>query len=416
MECYVQRKAIRPDFRSLVIWCEASQELHRRADSYRDHLECSKGCNKKSIEKAENLTSGFGSEADLIVPFSRNLPLNDGLRFEIENSSDVKVREFDIPLNVYRAVLEVEVVISLDGEVVGAVWPFTVVYTGGINPLFWRTISGICSFDLPSYDIEISPFLGNLLDGKMHELSFSVTNALNVCYVDANLHLWLDSKSGKTEGKLLQHHVVPLDVSSVFDFKGLNGTFVTNTTRFVSSTGWVKSTYGTFATKYVQDLRYSNTMVMAKDGNLQIVNQTIRFDDSVYAKLPASNVESKKSLKRFRLSLYTDNVYGGNGTQLMVTNVTLGFNEKMFKDADAKLPTSLLRNLQEGNGVIVVKYNVVISGVGSTQQSYDYNGDKFCYSRNISSSNYIIVDDEVRKTCNERSKTLVGYGLTRWWP
>lgn len=30
-----------------------------------------------------------------------------------------------------------EVIISLDGNVVGAVWPFTVVYTGGINPIFW---------------------------------------------------------------------------------------------------------------------------------------------------------------------------------------------------------------------------------------------------------------------------------------
>ncbi|KAK8706269.1 hypothetical protein V6N13_049842 [Hibiscus sabdariffa] len=406
---------------------------------------------EKVVEKSEDLSSGFGYEADLIIPFSRDLPLNDGLWFEIENSTDVKVIEFEIPRNVYRAVLEVyvsfhendefwygnlpneyiaannltgfagngpfrEVLVSLDGEVVGAVWPFTVVYTGGINPLFWRPVSGIGSFDLPTYDIEISPFLGNLLDGKKHELSFAVTNALNVWYVDANLHLWLDDKSAKTEGKLLQHDVVPLAVSSVLDFKGLNGTFVTNTTRFVSSTGWVTSTYGTVTTESIQDLRYSNFMVMDKDGDLQIVNQIIHFDASVYANLPASNVESKISHKRFHLYLYTDDVDQGNGTLLMVTNVTLGFNEKMFKDADAKSPSSLLRNLQKGNGVIVVKDNLVVSGVGSTQQSYDFNGDKFCYSRNISSSNYTIVHDEVRNTCSERARSRFGYGLTRRWP
>ncbi|PPD72178.1 hypothetical protein GOBAR_DD30928 [Gossypium barbadense] len=403
---------------------------------------------KKDITR--NLGSGFGSKADLIIPFSLDLPLNDGLWYEIENSTDVKVKEFEIPQNVYRAVLEVyvsfhendefwygnlpneyiaannltgfagngpfrEVVVSLDDEVVGAIWPFTVVYTGGINPLLWRPISGIGSFDLPTYDIEISPFLGSLLDGKKHKLSFGVTNALNVWYIDANLHLWLDSNSAKTEGKLLQHKVAPLAVSSVLDFKGLNGTFVTNTSRFVSSTGWVKSTYGTVTTESIQDLRYSNSMLMGRDGNLQIVNQTIHFEDSVYAKLSASNVESKKSLKRFHLYLYTDDVDQGNGTLSMVVNVTLGFNEKKFKDADASSPSSSLRNLQKGKGVIVIKDNLVVSGVGSTQQSYNYDSSKFCYSRNISSSNYTILHDEVRNTCNKRAKSHFGYGLSRRW-
>ena len=178
--------------------------------------------------------------------------------------------------------------------------------------------------------------------------------------IDANLHLWLDSKSAKTEGKLLQHDIVPLSVSSVSSLKGLNGTFVTNTTRFKSSTGWVKSTYGTVTTKSIQDLSYSNSRVMRKDGNMQIVNQTVDFDDSVYAKTPALDVKSKKSLKRFLLYLYSDYLDQGNGTSLSVANVTLGFNEKKFKDTDARSPSSSLRNLQKGEGVIVVKENPVV--------------------------------------------------------
>ncbi|WRX29358.1 Peptide-N4-(N-acetyl-beta-glucosaminyl)asparagine amidase A - like 3 [Theobroma cacao] len=287
---------------------------------------------------------------------------------------------------------------------------------GGINPLLWRPISGVGSFDLPTYDIEITPFLGNLLDEKTHKLGFSVTNALNVWYIDANLHLWLDSKSTKTEGKLLQHDIVPLGVSSVSDFKGLNGTFITNTTRFISSTGWVKSSYGTVTTKSIQDLSYSNSMVMAKDGDLQIVHQMIHFNDSIYAKMPDSDAKSKKSLKRFLLYLYSDYLDQGNGTSMSVANVTLGFNEKKYIDADARLPSSSLRNLQNGQGVMVVKDNLVVSGVGSTQQTYNYDSSKFCYSRNISSSNYTILYDEVGKTCNNRAKFHFGFALSRWWP
>ncbi|KAL4340940.1 hypothetical protein GQ457_08G006640 [Hibiscus cannabinus] len=401
-------------------------------------------------EKRRDLGSEIGPKADLIIPFSRDLPLNDGLWYEIQNASDVKVKEFEIPRNVYRAVLEVyvsfhendefwygnlpneyiaannltgyagngpfrEVVVGLDGDVLGAVWPFTVVFTGGINPLLWRPISAIGSFDLPTYDIEITPFLGNLLDGKPHNLSFSVTNALNVWYIDANLHLWLDSKSTKTEGKLLQYDIVPLGVSSVLDFRGLNGTFVTNTTRFISSTGWVTSSYGTVTTKATQDLSYGNTMVM--NGNLQTINQITHFNDSVNVNIPALHAISKKSLKRFLFYMSSDEIDQGNGTSLSVANFTLGFNEKKFDDAGAGSPSSSLENLQKGKGVMVIKDNLVVSGVASTQQSYNYHGGKFCYSRNVSSSNYTILYDEVGNTCkcNKRSKSF-GYGLSRWWP
>ncbi|KAG4122999.1 hypothetical protein ERO13_D11G305512v2 [Gossypium hirsutum] len=355
-----------------------------------------------TVEKV-NLASGIGSKADLIIPFSKDLPLNDGLWYKIENSTDIKVKEFEIPQNVYQAVLEVyvsfhendefwygnppseyiiannlttlpgngpfrEVLVTLDGELVGAIWPFTVVYT----------------------------------DGKSHKLSFSVTNALNVWYIDANLHPWLDCKSSKTKGKLLHHSIAPLSVSSVIDVEGLNGTFVTKATRSISSTGWIKSSYGTITTKSTQDLSYRNSMVMAKDGNLHIVNQKIHFDDRVHSKMPGFNLKPKKSLKRFVFNIYSDYINQGNGTSLTVANVTLGFNEKKFKDK--------VRNWQKGNGFMVVKDNLVVNGVGNTQQIYKYDGFKSCYYRNVSSSNHTILYDEIGYTCSRRAKHHLDYG------
>ncbi|KAK8589040.1 hypothetical protein V6N13_087918 [Hibiscus sabdariffa] len=388
---------------------------------------------KQKLFKGKKRDSGseIGSKADLIIPFSRDLPLKDGLWFEIQNATDVKGKEFEIPHNVYKAVLEVyvsfhekdefwygnppseyivannltdspgngpfrEVLVSLDGELVGAIWPFTVVYTGGINPLLWRPISAIGSFDLPTYDIEITPFLGKLLDGKSHSISFSVTNALNVWYIDANLHLWLDCKSSKTKGKLLHHSIGPLSVSSATDFHGLNGNFVTKATRSISSTGWIKSSYGKITTKSTQGLRYRNSMVMAKDGNLQTVNQKIRFDNRVHSKMPGSNPKSKKSLKRFLFNMYYDYSKQGNGASLTVANVTLGFNEKRLKEK--------VRNLQKGNGFMTVKDNLVANGFGNTSQMYIYDGCKSCYTRDVSSSNYTILHDKVGNNCSKRAE------------
>ncbi|KAM3319654.1 hypothetical protein P3S67_006854 [Capsicum chacoense] len=111
----------------------------------------------------------FDYGADLIVSISRNVDLIDDLWFEIENSIDVKLKDFKISQNVYRALLEVyvsfhenddswygnsvneyvslnnlsvprngvfrEVIVSLDEMVVGVVWPFTVIYIEGDDKL-----------------------------------------------------------------------------------------------------------------------------------------------------------------------------------------------------------------------------------------------------------------------------------------
>ncbi|KAM1041801.1 hypothetical protein FF1_030981 [Malus domestica] len=410
-----------------------------------------KNLNYNYEQNLGNLDSGYHPWADLILPISRNLPFNDGLWFEIQNSTDTQLKEFKIPQNAYKAVLEVyvsfhendefwysnppneyiaannlsgtpgngpfrEVVVSLDGEVVGAVWPFTVIFTGGFNPLLWSPITAIGSYNLPSYDIEITPFMGKILDGKSHKFGFSVTNALNVWLVDANLHLWLDKQSTKTEGELLKNSSLPLVVSLVSDFKGLNGTFLTRAGRSVSSTGWVKSSYGNITTDAIQDLHYSNTMVMKNDGNTQIVNQTIHSNDTVHIRLSSSIIHSMSSNKKFPLYLYIDFREQAKETYKYITNVELGFIEKKSASAGSRFSNSSLSNLQNAEGTIIIKNSSVVRGLGSTQQVYRFDGGKSCYFRNISSSDDTILYDKVGFTCTKKPESNVDFGLSRLRP
>ncbi|KAG6607915.1 hypothetical protein SDJN02_01069, partial [Cucurbita argyrosperma subsp. argyrosperma] len=402
---------------------------------------------EKRFQYSEKLAAGYDSRADLILPISRSLPLNDGLWFEVQNSTDIQVKEFEIPQNSYRAVLEVylsfhendefwysnlpndyiiannltqtpgngpfrEVLVNLDDEIVGAIWPFTVIYTGGVNPLLWRPITGIGSFNLPSYDIELTPFLGHLLDGKSHHFGFSVTHALNVWYINANLHLWLDDKSTKTEGKLLNHIISPLSNSEDLNFTGPDGTFLTKASRSVSSSGWVKSSHGIITTQSNQDFSYSNSMVMGNDGNSQIVNQEIQFNSSVYAKEESDHVYSFKSLKTFPLYMYSNTIDEGNGSFQSIANLTLGFNEKKADGLGSFI--SSLKNVQNGQGMMTVKGHLVTRGLGSTQQDYRYHDDKLCYSRNISSSNYTILYDDVNSLCDKKPESPESLRFRKW--
>ena len=54
---------------------------------------------------------------------------------------------------------------------------------------------GIRDFDLPTYNLEVTPFLGKFLDGKYHTFFLSVMDGIATWFVDANLHLWLDKVS-----------------------------------------------------------------------------------------------------------------------------------------------------------------------------------------------------------------------------
>ncbi|KAI4323022.1 hypothetical protein L6164_022661 [Bauhinia variegata] len=385
-----------------------------------------------SGSKFKTLAPGYRSHADLIIPISRDLPLNDGLWFKIQNSSSAEHKLFKVPQNTYRAVLEVyvsfheddefwytnppnvviaaknfsdmpgngpfrEVVISIDNEIVGAIWPFPVIYTGGVNPLLWRPITGIGSFSLPSYDIEVTPFLGNILDGSFHELRFSVTNATHVWFIDANLHVWLDRNSKKTQGKLLKHIGHPSQVS---DFIDSSGTIWICARRSILASGWVKSSYGNITTNLIQEFSFNNSMVISDDENTQTVNQIIHSEDIVHANQPFSPRFAKETYRTFPLYLSTNKSVQGDGSSSYVTNVTLGFDERKFKSAGFGFSNNSLTNLQNGNGAMVVKDNLVVGGFGSTQQAYNYNQDnEACYSRNVASFNYTITGDEVRNSC-----------------
>lgn len=50
--------------------------------------------------------------------------------------------------------------VRIDGQLAGAATPFPTVYTGGINPLLWRPLTGINSFDVQPIRFDLTPFAG----------------------------------------------------------------------------------------------------------------------------------------------------------------------------------------------------------------------------------------------------------------
>ncbi|CAM0880347.1 unnamed protein product [Alopecurus aequalis] len=377
--------------------------------------------------------------ADLILPISRSLPLYDGQWFSIQSSTDVQSKKLAIPSNTYRAVLEVfvsfhgsdefwytnspneyiqannlsgypgngafrEIIVKVDEDIVGAIWPFTVIYTGGVNPLLWRPITGIGSFSLPTYDIDITPFLGKLLDGKEHDFGFGVTNALDVWYIDANLHLWLDHKSGKTTGGLVSYNATASEhVDS--EFSGLDGHFVTTASRHVSATGWVESSHGKIMTTFNQKFSYENNNVYSNNGEVQVVNQTIAATSGVFA-TNGTVLLSEEVRQVFPLYVFSGTSDEVGDEYSLVSVVKLGIGEKRVSGGKQGSSNSSLQNAQSAHGSMRVKGNLVIAGSAENHQVYKYVGNDECYFRDVISKDYTIVHDHSDDSCLKRSRDI----------
>ena len=75
-----------------------------------------------------------------------------------------------------------EVQLLIDGKLAGVAWPFPVVFTGGIAPGLWRPVVGIDAYDLRQQEIDITPWLGFLADGREHTFEIKVVGIEDTGY------------------------------------------------------------------------------------------------------------------------------------------------------------------------------------------------------------------------------------------
>ncbi|TVY67406.1 Peptide-N4-(N-acetyl-beta-glucosaminyl)asparagine amidase A [Lachnellula suecica] len=106
-----------------------------------------------------------------------------------------------------------EVQVLIDGELAGVGWPFPVIFTGGISPGLWVPIVGVHTYDLPSFEVDISPWLGILCDGKPHSFEVKVVGydsrtvfgtVGSNWWVSGAIFVWKDEGGNQTTGTTIQ--------------------------------------------------------------------------------------------------------------------------------------------------------------------------------------------------------------------
>jgi hypothetical protein len=241
-------------------------------------------------------------------------------------SSDTQVFGNETTLYGYSPFREVQ--LFIDGSLAGVAWPFPVIFTGGIVPGFWRPVVGIDAFDLREDEIDITPFIPVLSDGKEHVFEIrvagieddgngngSLTAAVGSNWVvTGKVFAWLDKDGDVTTGTppTINAPSPSLALSSN-SHKRQNGTiksleYSVKVARSFSVSSTVTTSSGTRVATWKQDLKYSNNGEFTNNGNDQINRQSTSGSDA----------SSSGYSKTFEYPLYVSSTYnvlqGGNFT------------------------------------------------------------------------------------------------------
>ncbi|KAJ4342350.1 hypothetical protein N0V95_006945 [Ascochyta clinopodiicola] len=300
-----------------------------------------------------------------------------------------------------------EVQLFIDGLMAGVAWPFPTIFTGGIAPGFWRPIVGIDAYDLRDYEIDITPFLPYLLDGKPHSFTIKIvgisdngSNGAGALSEDDINSYWLVSGklflfygsepyNGKHQTPIISSSPLVSTASSFTASNGTNQTLSYDVT--VKRTHTVKSSFGS----WTQSLDYTNTGYLGQQGLFQRNVQTTAGTSAAVLKSAPSF--SNTVSYTYPLTVNTTYTFSGSNTTIDAS-VDRGMQISSSGRPDLSTFTLVsgpiaLSTRQFGTASYSNKPNNSYS-FGDMDQTFSERSFGTTYSRHVKSSNLTLIYDE----------------------
>jgi hypothetical protein len=157
-----------------------------------------------------------------------------------------------------------EVEVAIDGTPAGVAPVFPWIYTGGINPALWAPAPGVQTLNFEPSRIDLTPFAGQLDDGRPHTVSLQVFGAQDNFSVTATLLAWRDGGapvlSGAVTHNTLEAPVVEVDDRGlVVDGTNAKGRVKVSSRRDYRIAGTLYTSHGPVTTVVDQTMKFANT-------------------------------------------------------------------------------------------------------------------------------------------------------------
>ncbi|KAL1704438.1 peptide N-acetyl-beta-D-glucosaminyl asparaginase amidase A-domain-containing protein [Schizophyllum commune] len=278
-----------------------------------------------------------------------------------------------------------EVQVLVDGTLAAIVWPYPVIYTGGVTPSLWRPLTSYGAYDAPTYWVDLTPVLPLLLNNSTaaangtHNITLAVVgqgeegSTINSnWFVSGGLHLRLGV--GQTSGKITKYEALArAEITTTGDASEGNVTVWTKVEakRSLLIEAELATPGGNKTVRFEQSASYSNSQLYADQGWLQWANQsTIGTTTSTHGGIQRLRDAFEYPLAVFsNYSLY-EMQYGAYGSSI---------NQTHTRVLSAPFtPTKRLQSIQRAVGEIGMDdwpgLRHAINGTGATEQTFAYQG------------------------------------------
>ncbi|KAJ7442173.1 peptide N-acetyl-beta-D-glucosaminyl asparaginase amidase A-domain-containing protein [Mycena galericulata] len=304
-----------------------------------------------------------------------------------------------------------EVQLLIDGYLAGVVWPFPVIFTGGVVPGLWRPIVGIQAFDLAESEIDITPFLPYLTDGKEHNFTIGVfqladdngsgkatlTTVEPYWEVTGKIFLFYGDHSSAHTGSHAAPTITGLEPDITVSSKITAFTNGTNATLSYSTDARRTLSISSPTGSWTQTLSYTNTGLLTAGGFTQ--TNTLLTTGAQRATDALSPRFNQQLSFRYPVTLTTTFAEFGSGITIDgALTRGLSYTDSGRPDVSTfslVAGPAALETAQEGTG----RYSSVVNAsysFGSTRQSYakTWGGGGETYARSVSAVNGSVVQEE----------------------
>jgi hypothetical protein len=379
--------------------------------------------------------------ADAVLPLS-TAPGGAAL---LSRGSDVLAATFSLPANVEAAYLDVipqsqssdefwytcvpddaanvvfscggtafrEAEVTVDGQPAGVAPVYPWIYTGGIDPLLWRPIPGVQTFNFLPYRVDLTPFAGLLSNGQPHQVGVSVYNANHYFLVAANLLLFQDHGSAQVTGAVTRNTLgaVPApaiqeDLTTAADGT-VTGTISTREQRSFELAGYVDTSHGRVETTVRQELSFSNqqSFLVSNTQYVQKIDQGTEIESSVDTKGPHSTAHSEKHLS-YPLTLDYSFLANDDGSGAQTTSIDQEYNSQEALGGNA-VDSGMTRvsNVVKTADTLLFNASGAVTGFQDRDSSQTYIGrgsGGACYSKTVTSANGVVTGVVDGQGCGNR--------------
>jgi hypothetical protein len=313
-----------------------------------------------------------------------------------------------------------EVEISIDGQAAGVAPVYPWIFTGGIDPLLWRPTPGVQTLNLLPYRVDLSPFAGQLSNGKAHTVALNVYNANGYFLASGAVLIYRDPKTTQVTGTVtantLAAPAAPTITNQIAtDSQGnVTGSLTTQSKRSFKIAGYIQTAHGRIDTVVWQKMFFNNTQAFTINSSdyVQNISQFTDVETDIGVFAGGGEVHEHHHAS-FPLKMNINYAGASGQAATQTTTVTQSFNNANWLAQNGWLVyRSDAQNTVTPSDTLAFDANGNLTGSSGQQSVQKYNfvdSAGGCYRRTVTSSAGLLTAVTDGQNCRGNQDSLPWY-------